>query len=159
MKGLRQILGGVFILVGGSLIVIGVMSGGGQWQLPVGFVLASVGAVSILSTFIVIENTSKGDPRTIPQTPPELTPKVPLAPDGSAFEGVVRSARNNNFMRGINEFGTELIVDVERDGGVVEGFVRQNLTPVQIACVLPGSRVRLLSAQSPGQYMLVLERW
>lgn len=71
------------------------------------------------------------------------------------FDAAVRSARNGNSMRGASHFGTEIDVDVLIDDDVVEGVVRQYLTPAQIAAVGPGADIRVKPVPTrPGQYII-----
>ena len=53
MRGLRQILGIVFIMVGIVLIPLGGSLGGDHWPRTIGIVLTVVGGLSLISTLVV----------------------------------------------------------------------------------------------------------
>ncbi len=118
-------------------------------------------AIALATVFIAVESSSKREANPLrADYAPSAAPAFEAPPRGERFPARVRRIRNSNSMRGTVHFGTEIVVEVERDGTVVQGFVQQYLTPVQIACLTPGSAVQVVPA--PGgadRYLLLLEQW
>lgn len=165
MSTVRGKIGALILVIGVIMFAIG-QSGSGGTLTVWAWIIGGVGLVLLLSGYVGIVNTSKTSPLEAsargphpgePQ-PGARTPR-PAAPD-EEFTGTIRRIRNNNVMRGAHQFGTDVIVDVVRDSGVVQGYARQYFTPVQIANLTPGTTVRLTAGKkAPDEYLIILDEW
>lgn len=72
------------------------------------------------------------------------------------YAATVMSIENTDKVIGADRFGTEMVVDVERDGSIARGLVRDYLTPAQIASLPPGTSIRVKAVpMRTGRYVLV----
>lgn len=157
MRRLRRVAGSLLVIIGAGLIVLG-EDFGIPSPLTIGIMAIVLGAVLLLTAFVVIERSGTGNPLTEESSSTSLGQKP--ARSGEMYTGTVKKVRTYNSVRGVYEFGTEMIIDVERDGRIIQGFVRQHLTPVQIACLTPGSSIIVTKAAGDAdKYSLVLDTW
>ena len=163
MRLLRRLLGTLFVLVGALLLFLG-LNEDDTLLLILGTALGVLGLVLLVTGFVEIVDSSKTSPlasaRSGGRTSASASPATSGKSSGKEVTATIRKFRNTHKMRGINQFETEIILDIDADGDAREGFARQYLTPVQISALTPGMTVQAKAVSGlPHEYSLVLDEW
>lgn len=155
MSQSRLIVGSIAEVAGIGLAIWGGTQGN-TVALIAGIIIAVGGGVFTL-TSILLNQLSPS--RNGGFTPPQRgTERDGTSEFQETFDATVTKIRNTNAVRGVNQFSTEITVDVERGGFASSGLIRTYLTPAEIATLAPGTSIQVAAVDgSSERYTLILD--